>query len=149
MGKVGVDVTKAKEFEELCNGDYDFVTGEARVLPAKEGKEYDTLMVPLIVVNGPEQDDGESPVDRRITFFVSMKPQSIFLRRALEACKVPFDRSGFDPADFEGKKVRGRIRQREYEGKLTANVRALFPLEKGGASKKKGKRGRPSNDDED
>jgi hypothetical protein len=101
----------------------------------REGKAPQ-LMVPMSVVDGPEQSSGSSPLERRITDFFplggyeNMKDGGEFVKRKLSnlltAAGVDFDDDGFDPDDLGDKHVLVKTTIREpdeYNSEASTEVR--------------------------
>lgn len=97
----------------LDPGTYEGVV-DTQIKEGKEGKAP-RLMVVSTIVDGPEQDNGSSPLEKKIFDFIplggyeNMKDGGEFVKRKLanflSAAEVEFDGDSFDPEDARGKHV--------------------------------------------
>jgi hypothetical protein len=122
----------------LDPGTYEAVILDPQIRE-REGKSPQ-LMVPMSVVDGPEQANGTSPMEKRITDFFplggyeNMKDGGDFVKRKLanllSAAGVEFDGDTFDPDELRDKHVLIKTTVRapdEYNPEPSVDIRRYFP----------------------
>lgn len=112
------------------NGWYDFLCTEAKI-----NDKTGSLQLSLTVTDGPDFEDGSSPIDRKLTHFVTIdlskiKPSGVnfvmgLLVKCCQAFDVEIDKSnGFDIDDFVGKTATGKVKPTENDGTVQENIKA-------------------------
>lgn len=131
------NVMNLDSYEEdlLSEGTYEGEIIKAEIADTSKGGQM--LKLEAIVQDGPDTEQGESPVGQRLfpTFphpHESHKDRGryagIQLRKACEAAGVVIDETGYDSEDFVGSVVKLVVKHEEYEGAPRARVTRMLPV---------------------
>lgn len=127
MPRVNVSPTKAREFKPLLAGEYEVEIGKAELGTSPKGNT--TLKLGMVVLDGPEQEGGESPAGRNISTTIWVDETSGSLKNALESFGVSNDETGWDSDDFIKSRAIAKVKQKMYDGEITNEVRKFRKIE--------------------